>query len=67
MADLFYIALIIWVLWKIFGGTTRHTVHHRHSYEEPKKTEGEVTISQTKVPPRKSADEGEYVDFEEIK
>lgn len=68
MADLFYTVLIVWVLWRIFGGTTRHTVYHRHDYQPPQKKEGEVTV--TTVDPsdtKNDKDKGEYVDFEEVK
>lgn len=68
MADLFYTILIVWVLWRIFGGTARTTVYHKHQYEKPEKAEGEVTITSSSSSGRKKqADEGEYVDFEEVK
>ena len=68
MADLFYTVLIIWVLWRIFGGSSKSTVYQRQQYEQPKKQEGEVTISATsKADQQKSAERGEYVDYEEIK
>lgn len=68
MADLFYTVLIVWVLWRIFGGSSKSTVFNKHSYNEPWKQEGEVTItSATKTDQDKHADKGEYVDYEEIK
>jgi len=68
MADLFYALLIIWVLWRIFGGSVRTTVHHKHTYQQPKKQEGEVTISaKPQTREQKNSDRGEYVDYEEIK
>ena len=68
MADLFYTILIIWVLWRIFGGSAKSTVYHRHSYDRPEKQEGDVTISSTpKTGGQHKDDKGEYVDYEEIK
>ena len=67
MADIFYAILIAWVLWRIFGGTVKSTVYHKHQYEQPKKNEGEVTITQSQPTPKKNTDEGEYIDFEEVK
>ncbi len=68
MADLFYIVLIIWVLWRIFGGSAKTTVHHKHHYEQPRKQEGEVTVTPTpKTDQQKDTDKGEYVDYEEVK
>jgi len=68
VADLFYTILIVWVLWRIFGGSAKTTVYHKHSYQQPKKEEGEVTISSTtQTDQDKNSDHGEYVDFEEVK
>ncbi len=68
MADLFYTVLIIWVLWRIFGGSAKTTVFNKHSYNKPEKQEGEVTITSTsKTDQDKNTDKGEYVDYEEIK
>jgi hypothetical protein len=68
MADLFYTVLIIWVLWRIFGGSVKTTVHHKHTYQQPKKQEGDVTIiSNPETGQQKNSDMGEYVDYEEIK
>jgi hypothetical protein len=54
MADLFYTVVVIWLLWRIFGGTTKHHVFHQHRYEKPeKKKEGEITV--TSVPDAKSS------------
>lgn len=68
MADVFYTVLIIWVLWRIFGGSAKSTVYHRHSYDQPGRKEGEVSVSPTESSgQKKDNDKGEYVDFEEIK
>ena len=68
MADLFYTILILWVLWRIFGGSVKSTVYHKHTYEAPQRKEGEVTVSSgTDKGHHKNTDSGEYVDYEEIK
>ena len=68
MADVFYTILIVWVLWRIFGGSSRTTVYHKHSYEPPRKQEGEVTITTAPKDDHKDGNtKGEYVDYEEIK
>ena len=69
MADVFYTILIIWVIWKIFGRSTvkTHVVHH-HEYKQPYRDEGEVRISSyKKQEEEKRKDDGEYVDFEEVR
>jgi hypothetical protein len=68
VADLFYTILIVWVLWRIFGGSVKSTVYHKHQYEPPRRKEGEVTVSSTsKDDEQGNSDKGEYVDYEEIK
>jgi hypothetical protein len=68
MADVFYTILVVWVLWRIFGGSAKSTVYHKHQYEQPKHREGDVTVSSTdKSGSQKNDDRGEYVDFEEVK
>ena len=68
MADLFYTVLIIWVLWRIFGGSAKTTVYHKHQYEQPKKQEGDVTVSPaSKAGSQNNSDRGDYVDYEEVK
>ena len=68
MADVFYTILIIWVLWKVLGGTTRTYVFHKHTHTTQPKKDGEVSVShkQDVVTP-KQKDKGEYIDYEEIK
>lgn len=64
MADVFYTILIVYVLWRIFGGTTKSHVYHHYT---PPKNEGDVTVSQNKKTEIKNPSEhGEYVDFEEL-
>jgi hypothetical protein len=69
MADIFYTILIVWVLWRIFGGFSVKTyVRPPQNTTQQRKHEGDVTISSNKTnSKRTSDDEGEYVDYEEIK
>jgi len=69
MADIFYAVLIVWVLYRIFGSSSVKTfVNPRQNSTQPRKSEGDVTISSNKNNnKRTSGDEGEYVDYEEIK
>jgi hypothetical protein len=69
MADIFYTILIVWILWRIFGSfSTKTYVRSPQNTTQPRKNEGEVTISSNKTNSKgTSGDEGEYVDYEEIK
>ncbi|MEO8087650.1 MAG: hypothetical protein ABI763_12560 [Bacteroidota bacterium] len=68
MADVFYTILITWVLWRIFGGSSKSTVYHKQQYEKPRQQEGDVTVTTTsKSDQQNHNDRGEYVDYEEIK
>ena len=67
MADLFYTILIVWVLWRIFGGSAKSTVYHKHQYQQPGKREGDVTVTKTSQEQNNDDDRGEYVDYEEVK
>jgi hypothetical protein len=69
MRDVFYTLLVAWIIWRILNSV--NNVRTRQSsgakstaYRKP----GETTVDY--VPPsnkRKDDDEGEYVDYEEIK
>jgi hypothetical protein len=69
MADMFYTLLIIWILWRIFGSSSvKRYVFNQHNHYQPKKKEDDVKVSYNKKSTgRKADDEGEYIDFEEIK
>jgi hypothetical protein len=67
MADVFYTILIVWVLWRIFGGSAKTHVIHHHTTD---KKEGSVSINPSQASSSSSqskTDKGEYVDFEEVK
>lgn len=68
MADIFYTVLIIWVVWRIFGGSARKTFFHNNAQNPTKRNEGDVTVTTASKPAgEKKTDGGEYVDYEEIK
>jgi len=68
MGDFFYAILIVWILWRIFGGSTKTYVFNQHNHTPPKKKESDVKVSYKKKDDvGKGNDEGEYIDYEEIK
>jgi hypothetical protein len=69
MADMFYTLLIIWILWRIFGSSRVKTyVFNQHNYTPPKKKDDDVRVSyKKKKDSGASKDDGEYIDYEEIK
>jgi hypothetical protein len=72
MKDVLVSFIFMWILWKIFGGRTvvhRYTVNqnHTHTYNAPKAGEVKVEKEAPKKPSKLSSDEGEYIDYEEIK
>jgi hypothetical protein len=77
MQEVFFTVLAIWVIWKLFSafsgsGQSRsannfYQTNHNH-YQETRK-EGEVVIEDksAKTGTKRKSDDGEYVDYEEIK
>jgi hypothetical protein len=70
MEDVFYTILIVWIIWKVMSSI--NSISSKDANRTAQKTaskEGETTIDY--VPPKKKSrggnDEGEYVDYEEIK
>jgi hypothetical protein len=70
MKDVFYTILVVWIIWRIISSVNSRRAKHAaagrndHSQRRP----GETTVDY--VPPKsksKHDDEGEYVDYEEIK
>jgi hypothetical protein len=73
--EFFFTILAIWVIWKLFSAFNQsrpretsqqfHQTNHHHYHQ---KQEGDVTIQQKKSSKKPGAgDDGEYVDYEEIK
>lgn len=70
MKDVFYTILVVWIIWKIMNSVNviRSGQAATNRPHENSKRQGETTIDY--VPPagkNKHNDEGEYVDYEEIK
>ncbi|HXC04345.1 MAG TPA: hypothetical protein VNZ86_06295 [Bacteroidia bacterium] len=64
--------IVIWVLWKIFGGQTiihkyHFTQQHNHTYQGPQEGEVKVEKPGAEKPKKLKDDAGEYIDYEEIK
>lgn len=68
MRDVFYTILVVWIIWRILNAISIHTSGRTNTAQQSQSKEGETTVDFT--PPSKkkiSDDEGEYVDFEEMK
>ena len=68
MKDIFYTILVVWVVWRIFSSVNAHRIKKNTQQQASSKKEGETTVNF--VPPKKKNpgdDEGEYVEFEDIK
>ncbi len=69
MKDVFYTILVVWIIWRIIDGLNTARSRDRKTQSSSNKKVGETTIMY--APPetqkRKLPDEGEYVDYEEIK
>ncbi|MDQ3046725.1 MAG: DUF4834 family protein [Bacteroidota bacterium] len=68
MRDIFYTILIVWVLWRIVSSINAHKRRQAPTMQPPKSKQGETTVEF--IPPKKKKfgdDEGEYVDYEEMK
>ena len=68
MRDVFYTLLVIWIIWRIIDAINTSRVRSSNQQNHGSRP-GETTISYT--PPettkKKFPDEGEYVDYEELK
>jgi hypothetical protein len=68
MKDVFYTLLVVWAVWRIIEGVNAARSKGANQTPSGRRT-GETTISYT--PPetnkKKFPDEGEYVDYEEVK
>jgi hypothetical protein len=72
MRDAFYTILVVWIIWRVlnsvknYGAGRRNDANDLHSNQ--KQAMGDTSIKY--VPPVKNKirdDEGEYVDYEEVK
>lgn len=70
MRDVFYTLLTVWVVWRIYQAFTTKSSHSStgKDFFEHDKDANNITIKNNSTASKKiSDDEGEYVDFEEIK
>jgi uncharacterized protein YxeA len=72
MKDVLVGIILLWVVWKIFGGRTivhKYTFNQDNSHHPERPREGSIKVE--KDPPKKAKkiddQAGEYVDYEEIK
>ena len=71
MQEIFFTILVIWILFRIFGrASVAHnytfTQNNYHKNEEKKKPEVRIDHIEGKSQGKKN-DDGEYVDYEEVK
>jgi len=72
MRDVFYTILVIWILWRVFNSISNYRTKqgsrvNNHS-QNSKRREGETSVDYVPSTKKKiSDDEGEYVDFEDLK
>jgi hypothetical protein len=80
MQEVFFTVLAIWVIWKLFSAfsgsssagqqrASNHFYQTNHNHYQETKPEGEVVIEDktSKSGTKRKPEEGEYVDYEEIK
>lgn len=73
MKDAFYTILVVWLVWRILNSVSTYRAQQNQSKTKTngydKSTEGKTTLHQNASSAKKkfSDDEGEYVDFEEMK
>jgi len=68
MRDLFYTILVVWIIWRIVSSINAYKSKHPKNSPHSKRKEGETSVDY--IPPSKKKindDEGEYVDYEEMK
>jgi hypothetical protein len=72
MRDVFYTILVVWVVWRIVNTyslfNAKRQENNENYFHQNNSKEGKTTVKYTPPMAKKiSDDEGEYVDFEEIK
>jgi len=73
MRDVFYTILVVWIVWRIVNtynsySTKRHDNNTDDSYSRNNSEDGKTRVKYSPPVTKKiDDDEGEYVDFEEIK
>lgn len=71
MQEVLFTIIAIIILFRLFRGSVfiyKHQQPYNNPYQQQQKREGEITIEETqKKKNDKNKDDGEYVDYEEIK
>ena len=72
MRDVFYTILVIWILWRVFNSISNYRTKQAHPVNDTlhanKRREGETSVDYVPSAKKKiSDDEGEYVDYEDLK
>lgn len=72
MRDVFYTVLVIWILWRVFNSISSYRTKQASNVNNPsqnnKRREGETSVDYVPSTKKKiSDDEGEYVDYEDLK
>ena len=68
MRNTVWIAIVIWVVWKIYNAFALKANKHYINSDNPPENEGEVKIDKNvKQKSHFSSNDGEYVDYEEVK
>ena len=71
MQEFLFTVIAIIILFRLFKGSVvvyKNQQHFHNPYQQQQKREGEITIEETqKKKNNKNKDDGEYVDYEEIK
>jgi len=72
MRDVFYTILVVWIFWRVLDGISNYGAKTKGSPADPaqnnKRKEGDTSVDY--APPTKkiiSDEEGEYVDYEDVK
>ena len=72
MKDIFYTILVVWIVWRVLNSISAYGSKEggdtNKSSQNKKRAEGKTSVDY--IPPVKkniNDDEGEYVDYEEIK
>lgn len=72
MRDVFYTILVIWILWRVFNSISSYSTKQGANFNAPsqnnKRKEGETSVDYVPSIKKKISDEeGEYVDYEDLK
>ncbi|MBI2270693.1 MAG: hypothetical protein HYU69_10115 [Bacteroidetes bacterium] len=68
MRDIFFTILAVWIVYRIWNGIQVANARNFNGRSEAEKRAGDVSVDY--VPPKKNNkdnDDGEYVDYEEVK